>query len=59
MGFLLKVAVILLILMVAVLWIVVSGIKRRNKKMIAIPIVGYVILVCIVFWGIMTLIGAM
>ena len=59
MGFLLKVAVILLILLASVIWIVVSGIKRRDKKMIAIPIVGYVILVCVVFGGIMTLIGAM
>ena len=36
MGFLLKVAVILLILLAAVIWIIVCGIKERNKKMILI-----------------------
>ena len=59
MGFFMEVAIILLILLAAVIWIVVRGIKEQNKKMIAIPIMGYCILVCIVFWGIMTLIGAM
>ena len=59
MGFFMEVAIILLILLAAVIWIIVCGIKERNKKMIVIPIAGYIILVCIVFWGIMTLIGAM
>ncbi len=59
MGFLGKIALFVIALFVILIYFIVTGIKQKNYKRILFSIVGFILIVGIMYYGLITFITSM
>lgn len=59
MSFLGMIVLILIVLFVILIYFIVTGIKQKNWKRILFSIVGFILIVGIMYYGLITLITSM
>lgn len=56
---LIKIGAVLFMTLVAVIMLIVAGIRRKNSKMVIIPIVAFLVLCALAYWGLASFITSM